>query len=252
MSIFSFLNRHPESDLSALADGELSPERASAVEAHVLACPRCAGTLAALRETSASLAGLADVPAPRSFALTPEMAAKQTPPHRAAYADGRASPARLAAGMRVASAGLAVVLAVFVLIDAGGGDNGSGGDDSSSSALGLTAEFSAAEDRAAGEDQAPPAAPAGGDGAAPDQEGNVAGSDEDSAGDDSGSTTSSGGGAAAGGPEEEPAPDDALLDAGEEDGGGGAGAMLLIELALAGFAAALLAGSFLVLRGRES
>ncbi len=55
-----------EEELSALLDGDLSPERAAELEAHLAACPDCAALRDDLRRTQDLLAGLA-VQAPRDF-----------------------------------------------------------------------------------------------------------------------------------------------------------------------------------------
>ena len=53
--------REFEADLSALLDGELAPERAAELRAHVAACDGCRGRLARLARVDAALAG---APAP--------------------------------------------------------------------------------------------------------------------------------------------------------------------------------------------
>ncbi|HEY8155229.1 MAG TPA: zf-HC2 domain-containing protein [Myxococcota bacterium] len=50
-----------EADLSALLDGELAPERAAELRAHVAGCDGCRGRLAGLARVDAALAG---APAP--------------------------------------------------------------------------------------------------------------------------------------------------------------------------------------------
>ena len=113
------LNRHERlrRSLAALADGELSPRDGERVRAHIQDCPNCAALLEDLRAASSSLAGLPAAQAPRSFALTPEMV-PTTPASRPAPA--------YATGLRYATAGLAIALAVVMFAD-----RASVGDDSS-------------------------------------------------------------------------------------------------------------------------
>ncbi len=100
--------------LSAYVDGELAGKDALRVDAHVESCDACAAELVELRAASALLAELADVAVPRSFAVTAEDVA----PRRKAPATGFVRSAN--SGLRIAGAGLAVALAVVLVLDAGG------------------------------------------------------------------------------------------------------------------------------------
>jgi hypothetical protein len=158
-------DRHEQlrQNLSAYADGELSPRDTARVEAHLATCDDCYSVLDGLRMTSAALGGLPVANAPRSFALTPELAnAPSTPPA------SRSSPA-YANGLRLAAAGLAVALAVVMVVDRSnfGGEGDSGGsqvqglDGRLSETLGATEEsaadqgaFGGQADSAAGTPQA--------------------------------------------------------------------------------------------------
>ncbi|HUF52654.1 MAG TPA: zf-HC2 domain-containing protein [Dehalococcoidia bacterium] len=117
-------DRHPRADLSSYADGELSWKAGERVEKHLASCAACREELALLRALRSALADLPEVSAPRSFALTPEMAARPAP------APMPAGPGPAFVAMRVAGAGVAAVLALVVFIDRdGGGSQFSGGDD---------------------------------------------------------------------------------------------------------------------------
>ncbi len=110
-----FFGRHPTSELSAYLDGELIPLRVEAMEVHLESCQACRSELAGLRRLQADLAALPEVPAPRSFALTPQMAAgpvrqrfrEPVPPRAAA----------LAYGMRLAGGAMALALALVLVLD---------------------------------------------------------------------------------------------------------------------------------------
>jgi anti-sigma factor RsiW len=58
---------HPREDLTALLDGALAPERATAVEAHLDACPSCRAEVERLRAGLAALAALPPAPEPPPF-----------------------------------------------------------------------------------------------------------------------------------------------------------------------------------------
>src|SRR5262245_36981737 len=102
MSPIPFFNRHPRTDLSAFIDGELSPRAVKSLESHLATCSQCAGEVASLRETRATLRSLPEAAAPRSFALTPEMARRPAPAPAATYG---LKP--VVNGLRLASGGLA-------------------------------------------------------------------------------------------------------------------------------------------------
>ena len=108
-------NRHNRlrEDLSAYIDGRLSAREAAAVESHLASCGTCPAELEGLRLASQALRGLPAVEAPRSFALTPEMAGMPSRKRVTSY------PA-LNAGMRLSAAGLAVALAAVMFVDFGG------------------------------------------------------------------------------------------------------------------------------------
>ena len=109
--------------LSPYLDGQLSPRERTTLEAHLVACGACRRALDELRATISAVGGLADAEPPRSFALTPRMLERHAavPP---------ASVPPLAYGMRLAGAGVVLVLAVVLVGDfasMGGGDSGSDG-----------------------------------------------------------------------------------------------------------------------------
>jgi Putative zinc-finger len=123
---------------SPYLDGALSSTEIATLEAHLGSCEACRAELDELRATVAATRQLPQVDAPRSFALTPEILEGRRP------ATAVASAPPLALGMRLASAGVAVVLAVVVIGDLSDGGGGGGGAREVSDELGAsrtTAEF---------------------------------------------------------------------------------------------------------------
>jgi hypothetical protein len=145
-----WLNRHARfrDQLSPYLDGALSPDDRASLDGHLAKCDACRAELDELRLTVAATRELPQVDAPRSFALTPEMLEGR----RQAAAAPSAPP--LALGMRLASAGVAVVLAVLVIGDlsdvGGGSDSARQAADDTSGQYQMLEELSAAE---AGTDQ---------------------------------------------------------------------------------------------------
>lgn len=108
-------HRKLRESLSAYLDGELSPAQARAVESHLERCRACREELEGLRMVARTLRSLPQVDPSRSFALGPEAAdlAKRPSPLR-----------RLEVGLRLATAGLAVALAIVLVADLRGGGPG--------------------------------------------------------------------------------------------------------------------------------
>lgn len=100
--------------LAPYLDGELRPDERRRVEAHLAACRACQEELAELRAVTQALRSVPWEEVPRSFALTPGMVAQ-------ARADRPSALGRLEAASRLAAAGLAVALAVVLLLDVRGG-----------------------------------------------------------------------------------------------------------------------------------
>lgn len=159
MSPISFFQRHPRADLSAYLDGELAPAATLRLEAHIASCAACAAQLGELRETRSVLRSIPDEAAPRSFALTPDMA-RDARPVRQALPARHVQP--LVNGLRMASGGLAVALAVVVVIGVSGG----GSDSSNDSGLASLRENDSTEQYSVGAPEASIGL-AQGDGAAP-------------------------------------------------------------------------------------
>jgi hypothetical protein len=110
-----------EADLSALLDGELGPERAALLRAHVDACERCRGQFARLARLAALLAGapLPVVPASLHARLAARIAAANetdtrvrgfAPPR--VRAPRRTGWSRAAGALAAIAAGVALYLAV--------------------------------------------------------------------------------------------------------------------------------------------
>jgi anti-sigma factor RsiW len=67
-------NPHVREELSDYLDGLLPADRQEAVQAHLSTCPECRAEFMELRATQRLMQTMPIVAAPRSFALTPEMA----------------------------------------------------------------------------------------------------------------------------------------------------------------------------------
>ena len=152
-----WLNKHARfrNRLSPYVDGALSSSEIATLEAHLGTCEACRAELDELRATVAATRELPQVDAPRSFALTPQMLEGRGP-----AAAGTSAPP-LALGMRLASAGVAVFLAVAVIGDLSGVGGGSDGSreaaDQSTAESRSMAEFGEAD---AGQAEAGAAVPA--------------------------------------------------------------------------------------------
>jgi hypothetical protein len=120
MMLWPGTHRWLRESLSAYVDGELETSAADRLEAHLATCGGCRLELEQLRATAAVLRGLPFAEVPRSFTLSPERVAGRRAPA------GAAVP--LALGVRLAAAGVAVVLAAVLVVDLGGlsGDNQAG------------------------------------------------------------------------------------------------------------------------------
>jgi hypothetical protein len=142
-----WLNKHTRlrNQLSPYLDGALSPTQKSALEGHLASCEACRGELDELRSTISATRELPQLDAPRSFALTPQML------NRRVAAPAPSVPP-VALGMRLASAGVAVFLAVVVIGDLSGVGGGSDGTreaiDESGSAFRSMAEADVAQEEA--------------------------------------------------------------------------------------------------------
>lgn len=141
-------SRHPSDwerqreQLSALVDGELSPDQRAELEVHLATCPECQEELAHLRRIRALLGALPTAAVPRSFALPMATRTPVTP--RTARRDTnagheRADPGALYRASRwvggvAASLGLALLLgsALMGILSSGYG----GAASTTSSALG--------------------------------------------------------------------------------------------------------------------
>ncbi len=141
MSFFGWLRRRNDGAerVTAYVDGELSTAEAARFEAELRQSQNLGEAVEAQRALKSLLrASLNEVPAPRSFALTPEMVRGLQPAPAPSWFPARAS--------RVAQATAAVAIAGFVtltLIDFTAGTSDTNGDATGSSPASLEAESAA-------------------------------------------------------------------------------------------------------------
>lgn len=134
--------------VSAYVDGELQGADLAWFEAQLVEAPDAAQAVELERATSRLVAtALPETPAPRSFAITPEMAASAGPvaPARPAVDSARLF-GRLTVGASIAAA---VALAFVTVIDLSGRESG-GDDDAATMAAPESLSATAAEDARAG------------------------------------------------------------------------------------------------------
>ena len=120
----STFKRHPREELSSYLDGELIPVRIEAMQAHLASCPSCRAELKGLRELKAGLTTMPEIAAPRSFALTPEMAVRPLRERERPVMPVRARV--MSNGMRLAGAGMTLALVLVLVLDFTGGATKSG------------------------------------------------------------------------------------------------------------------------------
>jgi hypothetical protein len=137
--------RHPRDDLSAYLDGALTAGRVQRIDAHLGSCEACTVHLEGLRQARAVLRSLPQAEAPRSFALTPEMARRPV----AGPAPQRGVQP-LVGGLRVASGGLAVAFVLALIAAVGAGGNGNSSSDDAAVRVQLADVTSSAEYSAGG------------------------------------------------------------------------------------------------------
>jgi Putative zinc-finger len=101
------VNEHPEILLAEYADGTLTPEAETEVEAHLAGCARCREELALAREARDALGTLPEVPAPEGLTLNVRRRARRPASPRA----GRWVAAAAAAALLLAG-GVVVIRAV--------------------------------------------------------------------------------------------------------------------------------------------
>lgn len=122
MRMIPFLRSHSRftRELDAFVDGELAPREAAGFEAHLARCEQCRAAVAAARTLKADLGALPEQPAPRSFALTPELVAR-APARQPAMRTTAPLYLNLARG--AAAVSVAAFVAVFTASLANGGDD---------------------------------------------------------------------------------------------------------------------------------
>lgn len=131
MRLIPAFGRHSRfcDDVDAFVDGELSGGRLRAFEAHAATCEDCRSAVESARSLKASLQALPQRPAPRSFALTPEMAGSTVKLRARA---GQPLP-RYVFVVR-ATAGVAVVAFMAVFVASLAGSSGQSSDTRAGSA----------------------------------------------------------------------------------------------------------------------
>jgi hypothetical protein len=109
---FLAFRRHPvrPSDLSAYLDGRLSERQETRVETHLESCAGCRRTLEEMRQLVAELRSLPAAKAPRSFALSPELAAVTRRATAAAVEKERTAARRAYLGFSGATVAAALLL----------------------------------------------------------------------------------------------------------------------------------------------
>lgn len=152
-----WLSKHARTrkQLSPYIDGQLSTREEKALEDHLGRCEACRRRRDELRATISAAGGLVDVEPPRSFVLSPRMLEQ-----RRAVAPAPLSP--LTTRMRLATAGVALTLAVLVVGDLGGvgGGMNDGVDEGGGARQGTELQMSDA-DTNRGSDAAPAPAASG-------------------------------------------------------------------------------------------
>ena len=115
MQVFKFLSRHPFDDTmaDAYADGELDAAHAERFEEHLHSCQRCSARVAAARAIRRAVASLPEVAAPRSFAITPEVAAAARPAPSRRSTPVYVNLARAGAALSVAAFGAVLAVNTF-------------------------------------------------------------------------------------------------------------------------------------------
>jgi anti-sigma factor RsiW len=158
----SIFNRHPHAQLSAYLDGELIPLRIEAMQAHLASCQSCRTELEALRELKTGLAALPEIAAPRSFALSPEMADRPLREKERPAVPVRATG--LTNGMRLAGAGMTLALVLVLVLDfTGSGTKGGGAPTAANVQQFAAAQNSDSSSSEGGIASAPTPVPAAGD-----------------------------------------------------------------------------------------
>jgi len=124
--------RHPvsEEELSASVDGRLSNRQRERVEAHLQSCADCRRKLEELRFLVAELRALPETKAPRSFALSPEMAAATRREAIRERHEERTAARRIYLGLSGATVAAAILLIAVVGSDVAFFSRGGGGESS--------------------------------------------------------------------------------------------------------------------------
>lgn len=122
MRMIPFLRSHSRftRELDAFVDGELAPREAAAFETHLARCQQCRAAVAVARALKAEIGALPEQPAPRSFALTPELVARG-PARQPAMRTSAPLYLNLARG--AAAISVVAFVAVFTASLANGGDD---------------------------------------------------------------------------------------------------------------------------------
>lgn len=138
--------RHPvsEEELSACIDGRLSNRQQERVEAHLQSCADCRRKLEELRSLVAELRALPETKAPRSFALSPEMAAATRREAIRERHEERTAARRVYLGLSGATAAATVLLIAVLGVDLAPSLAGKGGPASTTTTYSSSREASSA------------------------------------------------------------------------------------------------------------
>lgn len=153
------LGRHGrwQEELDAYVDGELDPRAVERLELHLAGCNGCRETVADRRQVKQLAAALPEMPAPRSFRITPGMLVETPEPARA----GKGATVVMRLGQM--TAGVAVLaLGAVVVLHVGSTSDGQQVADMDGEITTLTSGQESAYDAGSDDDSAaPPSAPEG-------------------------------------------------------------------------------------------
>lgn len=139
---FLGFRRHPvsEEELSAYVDSRLAGRVQERVESHLRSCADCSRKLEEMRSLVAEMRRLPEAKAPRSFALSPEMAAATRGQGDRARRQERTAARRVYLGLSGATAAAAVLLIAVLGVELAPSLGGTGGPASTTTTYSSTRE----------------------------------------------------------------------------------------------------------------